>query len=98
MKGGEVPDKPSEFVLKKAFSSFGDIRIVDIPMLDPYRQKVNKSSQKVGNGNIIYHIGLREENNRSGHRGVSTYFTSSKSSLVFFQLFPSTFSAHFVNH
>jgi len=39
-KTGEVPDKPSEFVLKKAFSTFGDIRIVDIPMLDPYRQKM----------------------------------------------------------
>jgi len=39
-KTGEVPDKPSEFVLKKAFATFGDVRIVDIPMLDPYRQKM----------------------------------------------------------
>ncbi|XP_023344762.1 A-kinase anchor protein 17A [Eurytemora carolleeae] len=39
-KSGVVPDKPSEFVLKKAFSSFGDIRLVDIPMLDPYRNKM----------------------------------------------------------
>jgi len=30
-------------VLKKAFSSFGDVRMVDIPMLDPYRHKMNSS-------------------------------------------------------
>ena len=39
-KSGAIPDKPSEFVLKKAFASFGDVRMVDIPMLDPYRHKV----------------------------------------------------------
>ena len=27
-------------MLKKAFASFGDVRTVDIPMLDPYRHKV----------------------------------------------------------
>merc|ERR1719431_1620956 len=37
-----VSDKPSEFVLKKAFSAFGEIRIVDIPMLDPYRHKMKE--------------------------------------------------------
>jgi arginine/serine-rich splicing factor 17 len=36
-KSGQAHDKPSEFVLKKGFQAFGDIRIVDIPMLDPYR-------------------------------------------------------------
>ena len=36
-KSGLSSDKPSEFVLKKAFSTFGEVRIVDIPMLDPYR-------------------------------------------------------------
>ena len=36
-KSGLASDKPSEFVLKKAFSTFGEVRIVDIPMLDPYR-------------------------------------------------------------
>ena len=36
-KSGLAHDKPSEFVLKKAFQSFGEIRIVDIPMLDAYR-------------------------------------------------------------
>ena len=36
-KSGLAQDKPSEFVLKKAFQAFGEIRIVDIPMLDPYR-------------------------------------------------------------
>jgi len=39
-KSGVIPDKPSEFVLKKAFASFGDVRTVDIPMLDPYRHKM----------------------------------------------------------
>merc|ERR1712141_448506 len=33
----------SEFVLKKSFAAFGEIRIVDIPMLDPYRSKMKKS-------------------------------------------------------
>ena len=41
-----VPDKPSEFVLKKAFASFGDIRLVDIPMLDPYRNKVTSGAYR----------------------------------------------------
>ena len=30
-------DKPSEYVLKKVFETFGEVRCVDIPMLDPYR-------------------------------------------------------------
>jgi len=42
-KSGLASDKPSEFVLKKAFSTFGEVRIVDIPMLDPYRHKMKKS-------------------------------------------------------
>jgi len=39
-KSGVAQDKPSEVILKKAFAAFGDIRMVDIPMLDPYRHKV----------------------------------------------------------
>ena len=42
-KSGLAHDKPSDFVLKKAFSTFGDVKIVDIPMLDPYRHKMKKS-------------------------------------------------------
>eukprot|EP00092_Neocalanus_flemingeri_P031393 GFUD01034098.1.p1 GENE.GFUD01034098.1~~GFUD01034098.1.p1 ORF type:complete len:770 (-),score=299.84 GFUD01034098.1:76-2385(-) len=42
-KSGVAHDKPSEFVLKKAFQAFGDIKIVDIPMLDPYRHKMKKT-------------------------------------------------------
>ena len=38
-KSGLAHDKPSDYVLKKAFSAFGDIKIVDIPMLDPYRSE-----------------------------------------------------------
>jgi len=36
-KSGIAKDKPSEYVLKKVFGTFGEIRAVDIPMLDPYR-------------------------------------------------------------
>ena len=36
-RSGISRDKPSEFVLKKVFGSFGEIRAIDIPMLDPYR-------------------------------------------------------------
>ena len=42
-KSGLAHDKPSDYVLKKAFSTFGDIKVVDIPMLDPYRHKMKKS-------------------------------------------------------
>ena len=28
---------PSEYVLKKVFGTFGEIRCIDIPILDPYR-------------------------------------------------------------
>ncbi len=38
-KSGIAKDKPSEYVLKKVFTMFGEIRAVDIPMLDPYRYK-----------------------------------------------------------
>ncbi|XP_068126042.1 A-kinase anchor protein 17A [Hyperolius riggenbachi] len=33
-------EKPSEEVLKKVYSIFGEIRNVDIPMLDPYREEM----------------------------------------------------------
>ena len=36
-RSGVLKDKPSEFVLKKVFQTFGEIRAVDIPALDPYR-------------------------------------------------------------
>lgn len=39
-KSGLAQDKPSEVILKKAFATFGDVRMVDIPMLDPYRHKM----------------------------------------------------------
>lgn len=32
-------DKPSEYIVKKVFESFGEIRAIDIPMLDPYRKE-----------------------------------------------------------
>lgn len=37
-------EKPSEEVLRKIFSMFGEIRNVDIPMLDPYREEMTGRS------------------------------------------------------
>lgn len=36
-RSGAYKDRPSEYVVKKVFGTFGEIRCVDIPMLDPYR-------------------------------------------------------------
>ena len=38
-KKDQCKDKPSEYILKKVLETFGDIRCVDIPMLDPYRKE-----------------------------------------------------------
>lgn len=38
---GSSPERPSEAVLRQAFAAFGEIRRVDIPMLDPYRAEVD---------------------------------------------------------
>lgn len=35
-------EKPSEDVLVKVFEKFGEIRRVDIPMLDPYREEITR--------------------------------------------------------
>ena len=37
----KVRDKPSEECLRKVFNQFGEIRCVDIPMLDPYRKEMS---------------------------------------------------------
>lgn len=34
------PDKPSEYVLRKVFETFGEVRCVDIPSIDPYRNRM----------------------------------------------------------
>ena len=39
-------NKPSEEVLKSVFRRFGKIRCVDIPILDPYRQKLSKGNSE----------------------------------------------------
>lgn len=38
--------KPSEKVLKSVFSKFGKIRCVDIPILDPYRERMTKGENE----------------------------------------------------
>lgn len=42
----ESANKPSEEVLASVFSRFGKIRSVDIPILDPYRQKISKGNSE----------------------------------------------------
>lgn len=39
-------DKPSELILQRVFEVFGEIRRVDIPMLDPYRNHMKVNSIK----------------------------------------------------
>ncbi|XP_070694231.1 A-kinase anchor protein 17A [Pempheris klunzingeri] len=39
-KDSPFPDRPSEEVLKTVFQTFGKVRNVDIPMLDPYREEM----------------------------------------------------------
>lgn len=43
---GESNSKPSEDVLASVFRRFGKIRSVDIPILDPYRQKLSKGNNE----------------------------------------------------
>jgi len=42
-RSGIAKDKPSERVLKKVFQTFGEVRAVDIPILDPYRNQMKSS-------------------------------------------------------
>uniref|UniRef100_A0A1A8KII2 A kinase (PRKA) anchor protein 17A n=1 Tax=Nothobranchius kuhntae TaxID=321403 RepID=A0A1A8KII2_NOTKU len=39
-KDSQFPDRPSEDVLMSVFQTFGKVRHVDIPMLDPYREEM----------------------------------------------------------
>ncbi|XP_060910166.1 A-kinase anchor protein 17A [Labrus mixtus] len=39
-KDSQFPDRPSEEVLTAVFQTFGKVRNVDIPMLDPYREEM----------------------------------------------------------
>uniref|UniRef100_A0A8D3A6G1 A kinase (PRKA) anchor protein 17A n=1 Tax=Scophthalmus maximus TaxID=52904 RepID=A0A8D3A6G1_SCOMX len=39
-KDSQFPDRPSEEVLSAVFQTFGQVRNVDIPMLDPYREEM----------------------------------------------------------
>ncbi len=40
-KKDKEKDKPNEYILKKVFETYGEIRCVDIPMLDPYRKEMS---------------------------------------------------------
>lgn len=39
----KAPDKPCEHLIKKVFTQFGEVRRIDIPMLDPYRNQMSNS-------------------------------------------------------
>ncbi|XP_076468501.1 uncharacterized protein LOC143299203 [Babylonia areolata] len=40
--------RPSEEILRKVFETFGEVRCLDIPMLDPYRKEIMGSLAKPG--------------------------------------------------
>ena len=40
----KIKDKPSEYIVKKVFETFGEVRAIDIPMLDPYRKENTTAS------------------------------------------------------
>lgn len=40
VKQSKHKDQPSEYLLRKVFETFGEVRCVDIPMIDPYRNKM----------------------------------------------------------
>ncbi|XP_071450198.1 A-kinase anchor protein 17A-like [Hetaerina americana] len=37
-------DMPSDYIFKKVFEAFGEVRVVDIPMLDPLRNEMKNTS------------------------------------------------------
>ncbi|GAB1601581.1 A-kinase anchor protein 17A-like [Argonauta hians] len=41
-------DKPNEVILNSVFSMFGEIRCIDIPVLDPYRKQMIESESEPG--------------------------------------------------
>ncbi|CAH1777411.1 unnamed protein product [Owenia fusiformis] len=45
-RNDDVKDKPSEYLIQKIFEQFGEIRCMDIPCLDPYRQEMVLSKIK----------------------------------------------------
>ncbi|KAK7485940.1 hypothetical protein BaRGS_00022806 [Batillaria attramentaria] len=47
-KSKEEKLKPSEEILRKVFETFGDVRAVDIPLLDPYRKEIMGTLAKPG--------------------------------------------------
>ncbi|XP_071950286.1 A-kinase anchor protein 17A-like [Antedon mediterranea] len=52
------PDNPSEFIIRKIFEQYGELRNVDIPILDSYRHENQITGGKFGNfnfgGNITF--------------------------------------------
>lgn len=40
-KKDKEKDKPSEYIFRKVLETFGEVRAIDMPMLDPYRKEMN---------------------------------------------------------
>ncbi|ESP01947.1 hypothetical protein LOTGIDRAFT_111325 [Lottia gigantea] len=51
-------DKPSETTLRRVFEVFGEVRCVDIPMLDPYRREIIAATKPGGIQTFNYNQGL----------------------------------------
>ena len=47
-KKDKQKDRPSEYVFKKVFETFGELRCIDIPMLDPYRKEIMLGTKQTG--------------------------------------------------
>nr|XP_048297627.1 A-kinase anchor protein 17A [Myodes glareolus] len=52
--GAMMAERPSEALLRQAFGAFGDIRRVDIPMLDPYREDTGRGFHTFGFGGQLH--------------------------------------------
>lgn len=52
--GAMMTERPSEALLRQAFGAFGDIRRVDIPMLDPYREDTGRGFHTFGFGGQLH--------------------------------------------
>merc|ERR1711935_945915 len=48
-KGADLELRPSDLVVREVFKTFGEIRCIDIPMLDPYRKEICANLKK---GNV----------------------------------------------
>lgn len=70
--------KPSEEVLKSVFRRFGKIRCVDIPILDPYRQRLSKGNSEFQTFYYGSHLHFDAFVQYSQYQGFSTAMSALK--------------------